>query len=528
MKIGTNMPALNTWISMKQTDRLLSSALHKLSSSKRINSVKDDPAGLAIANKLSSQILGLHRSSQNALDGISLIQTADGAMNGLHALLQRMRELAVQAANGVLLPEDRDKIQKEVDSLTDEITDNSKKAEFNRIQLLNGEADWIRESLRDNGGVLEIGDGFATALYMSNSVQPGRLTYTIDSVGLPAVMQIDDISVLAGQKFTINEVEVDLFGAAPTDLDVIRERLLHACYLADIDLQFDGTGSLAYLATYKAGSTQEINITADNIVSGGAPFGGKATGTDAVISFPPYDPLTYTPGDPVPFMNPNGTPNISMINSMSVIAKGNEVTITSTGGQIIRLNVRIINMADQGFVYANGTAKDPVTGLPIVPPFSNGTDVSAGPIDMILEIKDFGPLFYQIGPNYNQHMPVQIPKVTAETLGFVEYKANGVNRLLNYKSTVGATEAITIVDRAISEVSEVRARLGAYQNRLEQTVRNLDAAAENMERSRSRFEDTDIGLMMTEYTTQNVKYQAGMAIMSQANMRPQQILQLLR
>ncbi|MCL2461576.1 MAG: hypothetical protein FWF44_02845 [Defluviitaleaceae bacterium] len=510
MKIASNIPALNTVLTLRGTDRLLTASMQRLSTGRRINSARDDAAGLAIANKLSMQVMGLSRASQNAQDGVSLIQTADGALNEIHGMLQRMRELAVQAANGALLPEDRAKIQMEVDSLEDEITASANKTEFNKMRILNGEADIVKFSRVNMGAGLgmAIGDGFAQINFVSDTVPSGNLDYTVVSAGLPASAALANIASLAGNDyaFYINEVQVAV--AASDTLDDIRGKITAACDLAAMDVKFDASGNNAFIATQKAGVSQSVNITS---VDPNFPA-ISAIGSDAVVRVNSFN-------------NENGVPNANFLNGVSVLTNGNEVTISNSGGQTVRLTVKVLFNTDpasaDNFLYGNGSGN-------AVPPFSDGIPVSAGGVNMAAEIRNYGPIFLQIGPDFNQRMPVQIPKVTAETLGFVEYKGGRTVRLLNYKSFDGANEAIGIIDRAIAEVSNVRSSLGAYQNRLDQTVRNLDTTAENVERSRSRIEDTDMAMTMAEYTRLNVKYQAAIAILAQANLRPQQVLSLLQ
>jgi flagellin len=146
---------------------------------------------------------------------------------------------------------------------------------------------------------------------------------------------------------------------------------------------------------------------------------------------------------------------------------------------------------------------------------------------MVFDFKDYGALKFQIGGSYNNNISVDIPTMSAETLGFIEYR-NGVrNNLYNYCTVSGASRAINQCDEAITLVSHVRSRLGAYQNRLESTVRALDVSNENTTSARSRLRDTDMAKEMTAYSSQNVMYQAGISIMTQANQRPQQVLALL-
>jgi len=508
MKIASNIPALNTVLSLRATDRLLAGTMQKLSTGRKINSARDDAAGLAIANKLSMQVIGLNRASQNSQDGVSLVQTADGALGEMHAMLQRMRELAVQAANGALLPEDRQKIQMEVDSLADEITASANKTEFNKMRILNGEADVVKFSRRDTGAGLAIGDGFAVINYVSDTVPPGNLSYTILRAGLPASASLNDLGALLGKDFTFNINEAEVSVAASDTLEDIRAKITAACDLAAMDVKFGAAGNAAFIATQKAGAAQTVALSSDDPAF--PPV--AAAGTDAAIAVNSFN-------------SENGAPNVNFMTGYSVITNGNEVTIANSGGQAIRLTVQVIFNPDpdsaDNFLFGSGSAA-------AVPPFSDGLSAGAGNIGMVADIRNFGPIFLQTGPEYNQRMAVQIPKVTAETLGFVEYKGGQTVRLLNYKSYEGANEAIGIIDRAIGEVSGIRSKLGAYQNRLDQTVRNLDTTSENVERSRSRIEDTDMALAMADYAQQNVKYQAALAILAQANLRPQQVLALLQ
>jgi len=140
MRIANNVPAIFTQLHMRRNDRGLQASMNRLASGLRINSAREDAAGMAVANKLSFQITGLERSGENASHGISIVQTAEGALEEVHAMLQRIRELAVQAANDTLVYEDRARIQMEVNELTDEINAVSTRTEFNTIRLLNGEA----------------------------------------------------------------------------------------------------------------------------------------------------------------------------------------------------------------------------------------------------------------------------------------------------------------------------------------------------------------------------------------------------
>jgi flagellin len=229
----------------------------------------------------------------------------------------------------------------------------------------------------------------------------------------------------------------------------------------------------------------------------------------------------------------NGNPVHSFNNGMAVVSNGNHIEITGTNGEHIRFNIQLLPFAD----------RDPM-GVVLVPPpvtytYGDGATFAAGapdpltlaptaPTAMSIDIKNYGPIMLQIGPNFNNAMAVHIPTLSAETLGLVEFKGGKMYNLMKYTSVEGAWRAIDASDAAIAFTSVIRSRLGAYQNRLESTIRSLDVAAENTENSRSRIRDTDMAKESTKYAQYNVMYQAGLAILAQANMRPQQILSLMQ
>ncbi len=449
----------------------MANEMKKLSTGLRINSSKDDAAGMAISDKLSMQIRGLNRASMNTMDGISFVQTADGALDSTMNMLQRMRELAVNAANGHMTAEDREKVQKEINSLTDEINANSKKVEFNNIKIFNGEVTTIHSSSSPN----------ATVKYLSEGIAPGTLSFTVNGFGTPAEALIDITQAIAnGASFKIGDVEVEIpQGSSATQALSILNK---SAELAGLKFTPDNNVSPASgkFFTIKAGEYQEINITSSS--NPAIILNGVTKGTDAQIS----SNITHSAA--------GGTFTATQ-------ADGNMFKIIGKNGQEISINLN---------TFSSATAPERVD----------------------VKIEDYGPLQLQIGGNYNQRMAINIPAINAETLGFTQWrKEDGVLtevRLLNYMTHEGANEALGVLDDAMSFVSKVRSTLGAYQNRLEHTNRNLDVSSENMEASRSRIQDTDMAETMSQYTMQNVKYQAGISILAQANQRPQMILQLLQ
>ena len=514
MRIANNIPALDTNITLRRIDRQVAGAMRRLSSGSKINSVKDDAAGLAIANKLGIQVTGLNRASQNSMDGISMIQTADGYLNEVANMLQRMRELAVQAASGALNPADKTKIQMEVNQLIEEINLNADKAEFNKIKILSGEAYPISNGIT---AASAYADSIASVIYASPDAPPGFLRYTIDKPGFPAVASLDPGLLLHSDlTFTLNEVSVEITSA--DTIDTICGKLSDAANLASLELRYyppgpAGAANRVYFSTKTAGSAQAVNIACAALTS----IERQSNGTDAALKN-------------VTFENPDGALNAAFNTGLSVRADGNQVTISNANGQSVRLALKVYFNPDGSpangapsashFVYGSGpniSEKPPIAAPP-----------ASGTLDAAVNVKDYGPIYLQIGPNYNQHTQISVPRMDAESLGFIEHTSGAPKITLDYQSIAGASRAISVVDNAIADVTRARAWLGAYQNRLEQTVMNLDSASINMESARSRIQDTDMAAAMTEYTQYSVNYQAGIAILAQANQRPQQILSLLQ
>jgi flagellin len=491
---------------MRRSDRGLAGAMQRLSTGFRINSAKDDAAGLAISNKLSFQLGGLSRASENATHGISLVQTAEGALNEVHGMLQRMRELAVQAANDTNVAEDRAQIYREITQLADEIHAVANRTEFNRMQILNGEADRVTENyMRDAAGNRVLSRSVVSRLFI-DGVNPGRLEYTIESVGTMAFLPItmmnssDSMNAFAGMDFTVNGFTITV--EQGESFGNFMARVNQELQYSGLTVSTNTAGTQTFLVSNIAGSDQQISVKGSEtlLTAMGLTAGSVTSGTDARVTISGlYDIL----GNPV-----------ADINSLAVAARGNQISIRGTQGEDIRLNIQV-NFDP------NAT---PLPGFV----FGNGMRDNAEPLNMILDIREFGPLRLQTGPNHNNAIDIHIPRLNAETLGLVEYVAGERRSMLLYTTSEGAQKAIVTLDRAIQTVSAVRARLGAFQNRLESAVDSLDVAAENTERSRSRIRDTDMARESTRFAQYNVMFQAAQAMLGQANQRPQQLLSLLQ
>ena len=377
MRINHNIAALNTYRQLTGVNNATAKSLEKLSSGYRINKAADDAAGLAISEKMRGQIRGLEQAMRNAQDGISLIQTAEGALNETHSILQRMRELAVQAANDSNTNADRMEVQKEINQLASEVTRISNNTEFNTMTLLDGtySGTFHIGANEDQVMSLEIGDMRASSL----DVVATAADWSFDAGATNLTTSTSDAGALAGGIYT---VEVAASGAVTVYAN-------------------DGT-EIGSAALADSGTTVTVTI------SGAAYLAGTATDITIAISD------------------------------------------TDTAGTVA---------------------------------------TEAGTITMnVLEAGE------------------------------------GISVL----SQDDAESAITDIQEALNRVSNQRSNLGAVQNRLEHTINNLGTAEENLTAAESRVRDVDMAREMMEFTKNNIISQAATAMLAQANMQPQQVLQLLQ
>lgn len=492
MKINDNIPALQAYTSLLRVNKNIDKSMRRLASGIRINSVADDAAGMAISNKLKTQISGLEMASRNTMDGISLVQVAEGALQEVHNMLHRMSELAIQSSNASNLAEDRKKINDEIEQLINEINDTAYKTEFNNIKVLNGDAARLAK--------VPVGDRIYTNVtYVSDNVMSGELQYTVDTLGLPASFatagnsNFPAVSTLVGQSFTING---DSFTVTGDDtVKTLIAKFQELCDTNNLDVMilggaswdnYETTGAQAMIYSKAAGSDEKITISGDASLLAAFGFAaGTETGRDAVMTATTH----------------NGE-------QFSWTSKGNNVEMIGANSKQINLEFKI------GGPDSNGNFYTP-DGVIIS---STGVNTSMSGVNKKADVLDFGMLKLQIGPNKNMELSIQIPDLSAKGLG-IEF--------LNVKSFDAAQRAINQANDAITKVSAVRSKLGAYQNRMEHTYANLNSISENTSGALSRIYDTDMAWEMTQLTQNNVIGQAGMAIMAQANQRPQQILQLL-
>lgn len=472
MKINTNINAIRANLNLNSVQKKFADSTNRLSSGYRINKAADDAAGLAISQKMHAQIRGLHRASQNGSDGVSFIQTAEGALTEIESMLQRCRELSVQAANETNTIEDKKALQREIDSLRDEIDRLSSQTEYNTMSLLDGTC--CRQSSCDNVGVslVSASDDVPLTTY-TFSVDQEATQATMTTAGInfkpdDVVTKDDEGSIqINGEIINVKQGETyqDVYATIRDYCEMMNIDVVPVgndgkeCDLADaVNLSFT---SVLY------GASQKIQITTDNAnlaAKLGVNGAQEVQGQDAKVT------LDTSSG---------------FSNTATVFIDGGRVEVSDRDG---------FNMIfDVSEAAAGSTAN--------------------------MTMLDAGYVAIQIGANEGQTIDISVPPVTAEALNIQN---------CNVCTKEGAGKAISAFDDAISQISAIRSKLGAYQNRLDSAISSLDTTDQNLTEACSRIEDVDMSEEMTKYTQYSVLVQAGTSMLAQANNQPQTILQLLQ
>lgn len=518
MRVNYNVSAMVANNALKSNDNLLTDSLERLSNGLKIVNAKDNPSGLAMARRMNAQIKSLEVASDSSGDGISVIETADGALAEVHDILQRMNELAVQAANGTVSDNDRESIQDEISQLKEEITRISEATEFNGQPLLNGVFD-----LKGYSTVLGTDGTYATDSTVkvssySDSMDPGNyivtgLTTDYDEYYGETTISPEEISVY----------KLDSEGNAETDP-----------YMEDAKVSV--TDDIVKIAT-SDGKYIELKITGD---FSGQTIKMELTGKGAMqmqiganedqtldIRMPnislshlgiEYTDVTMTSRDEVDiFMKEYA------YDETSAETVWNEFTSFTTS-----LSAKVTEISEDTTLDDDEKEKLILEYTNIIDNLT-AIDTNTSYSSYEEKVKVFSNIYYITKYTYQDLEKAVAAGSTDEELGedihdiLLDAKETGANA-----PNTGADRAIEDISNAILKVSEIRSRLGAYENRLEHTVKNLDCTGENMTKAYSRIMDVDMADEMTTYTTQQVLSQAGTSMLAQANERPSQVLQLLQ
>ena len=464
MVVQHNMQAMNANRMLNVTTSAQSKSTEKLSSGYRINRAADDAAGLTISEKMRKQIRGLDQASTNAEDGVSSVQTAEGALTEVHSMLQRMNELATQAANGTNSKDsDRQAIQDEIDQLTTEIDRVSETTKFNETYLLKG----------DKG---------ATKNVFMNGHDAG-LKGTLTDSAKSATFVMDELK--AGDKVTIAGKEYSI-GSTTKD---IKDALTNFA-TADNKVTIDGNSY-----TYKDADGGK----AAGWYKDGDQTNGTAFATDTAIKAGTKASI-------------NGTDYTAMDENNGVDKDDSSIITVDKALDLIKGELTAAN--NIGTVDHEATVEDPNT--------ANGKTtftINKG-YATVADTLSFN-LHVGADADMTNKINVNIDSMDSASLGI-----KGLN--IKDDSGNAATYAVDAISDAISKVSSQRSSLGAVQNRLEHTINNLDNVVENTTTAESRIRDTDMASEMVNYSKNNILAQAGQSMLAQANQSNQGVLSLLQ
>ncbi len=615
MRINYNVSSIIARNALNNNDKRVAASTQKLSSGYKISSAADNAAGLAIARKMNAQIRSLQQANRNANDGLSIVNTADGAMAEMHDIMQRMNELAIQSANGTNAESDREMIQKEIDQLVGEIDRIASTTQFNAQSLLDGSFAFKSYTNAENIKVKSYSEGVASGTYAL-----GKLTYyhyedTTTKYKVEEIEQKDTdgkvvnvsyssskVSVTQNERYEVdnekdnvlnslvtsasigNYTSIDQIKAFPDGSKVLIEDeniVIKAQNDFEIKIKVNDRETLGEVTTTTVSNTVTLPTgTTTGVASIKKEYDKTITGSSSTVTTTSYSAVTTYRN--IAVTGPNGKRyDISEINFFNnVDSNGNSLNDGSAqiytdfkddkgrglrddfveyfkeknpGCSIDIEEVKYSETPPPGNFSIKYTATDGKTNEKesIEAAFSlyqeqneHGVlmetqkkledykysetmttrtkyEIGKGTVEdcITLDVTGMGAMIVQVGANEGQYMELEFPALTAEDLGLDK---------VDLTTEESARLSIDMIGDAINQLSSVRAKIGAYANRLEHTITNLDTSEENITSAYSRIMDVDMATEMTEYSTVQVLVQASTSMLAQANERPQQVLQLLQ
>ncbi len=490
LTINTNVSSLNAQRNLGRTQGELATSMERLSSGLRINSAKDDAAGLAISDRMTSQIRGLNQAARNANDGISLAQTAEGAMQESTNILQRMRELSVQAANATNSSADRGALQSEVNQLKSEMNRISQSTTFNGLRILDGsfvsQQFQVGPNANETIGVsiqsMAADDLGRYAVYATNHTANEGTGSSVAANATPPTS-----NTIASQNLTITGSKGHTDPAIAIDAGATARKI--AAQITDTAAQ---TGVTATARTEAAID----NLSADGVVTMTIGSGGNTATVNATVTQTDLSKLATVINDQ------SGTTGVT--------AKVNagKLTLTQADGKDVIIS---------DFTNSAGGTID-VTGAD-----NHAESLTSGGAD---STRVAGSIEFSSQDSYTVSSDVTAANgsiVDSDQISALEEVTT-----IDISTVDNANKALKIVDAALGKIDAQRGDLGALQNRFESTIANLKNVAENLTAARSRIRDADIAQETSNMTKANILQQAGVAILTQANQTPQLALQLLR
>ena len=496
MVVQHNLTAMNSNRMLGLTSSAQAKSTEKLSSGYKINRAADDAAGLAISEKMRKQIRGLTQASANAQDGISAVQTAEGALTEVHDMLQRMNELAVKAANGTNSESDRKAIQQEIDQLTTEIDRVAETTKFNETYLLKGDSSVAR------------GTSFSYKNFGTSSA--GSATFTADTVTGVAIT------------FAASTVNGENMADQNALLKALRDSgiSITANSVWDDSLSTAAAGTTTYAASLNGEAGAKYDITQTSLTSAGATFTvyNKAGVTLGTVTVGGYNKTATANTDYTNTVVFNAT-KVTASESASVSAAyydkdGNKIAANDLDNYF--------TVAYSGKSATQGNVFSLATAPKVYDAVGNVTKLDSAEIAHARDKVGDLTVGLHVGADAtsNNQITLNLKSMSAKGLGVNGLRMDGTD-------DSNALDAIEKIKAAITKVSAQRSELGAVQNRLEHTINNLDNVVENTTSAESQIRDTDMASEMVKYSNNNILSQAGQAMLAQANQSNQGVLSLL-
>ncbi len=480
--INTNVMSLNSQRNLNKSQSALGTALQRLSSGLRINSAKDDAAGLAISERFTSQIRGLTVANRNANDGISLSQVAEGALTEVGNILQRVRELSVQSANATNSASDRAALQLEVGQLTSELNRIAKSTDFNGQKLLDGTFGTALFQIGANANetIVATTANFKTNQYGNYQIKGNAATIGADptaayagggSIQISGANGTAAVDYLAGASAETVAAAVNL---------VVDQTGVTATAKTEAALTFASSGTYAFTLASENSTAVEISFNLS-----------ESTGSDALSQA----------------VNAFNDQQAKTGVVATIAADSQTISLTNYDGK--QIDLRSTSFANSGVVsVATGGAANSSIGL------DTTTAIATASIT--------GQVVFD-----SQKAFVVAGDAGEVASGATESSALSKVSDIDVSTVAGSNTALEIVDAAIGQVSNQRAKFGALQNRFSSTIANLETSVENLSAARSRIRDADFAVETAELTRTQILQQAGTAMLAQANSIPQNVLSLL-
>ncbi|WP_217390154.1 flagellin N-terminal helical domain-containing protein [Deefgea piscis] len=536
--INTNVPSLTAQNNLAKSSSSLNTSLERLSSGLRINSAKDDAAGLAISERFTSQIRGMDQAKRNANDGVSLAQTGEGALSQMGNILQRVRELAVQSGNATNSNSDRAALNAEVSQLVSELDRFSTSTEFNGQKLFDGSfsASTFQvgananqtitantANLRTNQyGTYQLGVGNGTGTIATTNSVSGTATVTAGATG---TVNVAGASVASSGTFSINGTSITVSGT-----DMARDIAskinaagtgVTASARTEVNLGL-GSGSFSLTVASKSSTFEAVafNVTdsdsdgtveADDYAQAVAAFNAKSSKTGVTAQLAQFQDSTNTTKYALKLVADDGS-NISM-SSVGASGFGAGVTLYSRDNTNSTGNTQYVSSGAAGAISSTAAGSGVVTfGGQVTLNSSSSYSVSTSGASFTSGTMALG--------GSSSTVALASGSSYSSTLKTVEK--------LDISTVEGSVQALRVVDDALAAVNDQRAKFGALQSRFQATINNLSTTSENMSAARSRIRDADFATETASLTRAQVLQQAGTAMLGQANALPNQVLSLLR